>query len=141
MTAFLFAPHHTKYIIAYNIQKSSKRPLDLLASLAHPPADTGVVAVRDLYIPPVSIRYRYRTGSIISIRRNEPETETKYSTPTIERVIVKRHTDMRETDPTGQTRSTRSSRQSVMLPSDTHAVRKGVLNLCWQSHDRRRRKL
>ena len=81
--------------------KSSKRPLYLLASLAHPPADKEMVAVHDLYTPPISVLYVYRTGSIILIRRNGPETETKYSTPTIVRVIVNRQTDMRETDPTG----------------------------------------
>ena len=91
---------HASYITAYNIQKSSKRPLDL-ASLAHPPAVKEMVADRDLYSPPVSVLYGYRTGSIISIRRKGPETETKYSTPTIVRVIVNRHTDTRETDPTG----------------------------------------
>jgi len=97
MTALLFASHHTKYITAYNIQKSSKRPLYLLASLVHPPADKEMVAVRDLYTPSISVLYGYRTGSIISILRNGPETETKYSTPIILRVIINRQTDMRET--------------------------------------------
>jgi hypothetical protein len=76
-------------------------PLDLLASLAYPPADKEMVAVRDLYTPPISVRYGYWTGSIISIRRNGTETETKYSTPTMLRVIANRHTDIRETDRVG----------------------------------------
>jgi hypothetical protein len=141
VTAFLFASHHTKYITAYNIQKPSKRPLYLLASLAHPSADKEMVAVRDLCTPPISALYGYRTGSIISIRRNGPETETKYSNPTIVWVIVNRQKDMRETDPTGWARSTRSSQQSVILPSEALAVRKSLSNLSWQSRDRRRRKL
>lgn len=101
MTALHFAFNHTKYITAYNIQKSSKRPVDLLATLAHPPADKEMVAVRDLYAPPISVRYGYRTELIISIRRNGPETRTQYSTPTIVRVTISRHTILRETDPIG----------------------------------------
>ena len=101
MTALHFALNHTKYITAYNIQKSSKGPIDLLATLIHPPADKEMVAVRDLYAPPISVRYGYPTGLIISIRRKGPETGTQYSTPTIVWVTVNRHTILRETDPIG----------------------------------------